>query len=183
MKTLEKFRFAGIVGIIVYWLFVAWSISRNPWFSMFHNALSDLGDPAEASSPWIYNYGLIVTSLFVLAFSIYLIWVAKNKVQTIGGAYISISAIFLALIGVFHSGTQLHVFVSTYFFIQFFLGMLIFGLGTSERVIKYSAIVLFILALLGTFVDWPSVAIEETYEITLIAVFTTIVVLRCSKGC
>ncbi|WP_297125301.1 DUF998 domain-containing protein [Thermococcus sp.] len=51
----------------------------------------------------------------MLAFSIYLIRVAKNKVQTIGGAYISISAIFLALIGVFHSGTQPHVFVSTYF--------------------------------------------------------------------
>ncbi|WP_297125299.1 hypothetical protein [Thermococcus sp.] len=47
MKTLEKFRFAGIVGIIVYWFFVAWSISRNPWFSMFHNALSDLGDPQK----------------------------------------------------------------------------------------------------------------------------------------
>jgi hypothetical membrane protein len=164
-------KWSGLTGGIVYWLFVTWSITRNRWFSFFHNALSDLGDPAKATSPWIYNYGLIVTSFFVLAFAIYLILIARNKLQTIGGAYISISAIFLALIGVFHSGTRPHVFVSTYFFVQFFLGALIYGIG-SEKKIRHGSVLIFLLATLGTLIHWPSVALGETYEIALVMAFT-----------
>jgi hypothetical membrane protein len=122
---MKAFRYCGILGGTVYWLFVAWGIHRNPWFSFFHNALSDLGSPEMAQAPWIYNYGLIVTAVLMFIFSVYLLLVAGTKVQTIGGAYISISAIFLALIGVFHAGTRPHGFVSTYFFIQFFMGGLL----------------------------------------------------------
>ncbi|WP_206205984.1 DUF998 domain-containing protein [Thermococcus sp. JdF3] len=172
---LKVLRYAGIAGGIVYWLFVAWSIGRNPWFSFFDNALSDLGDPSKASSPWIYNYGLMVTAIFVLWFSLYLILAAENKIQTVGGAYISISAIFLALIGIFHGGTRPHVFVSTYFFVQFFLGMLIYGAGTKGRLIRHGSALLFAFALLGTFIDWPSAALIETYEIALIMVFSLLI--------
>lgn len=175
---MEKLRYSGIAGGIVYWLFVAWSIRGNGWFSFFHNALSDLGDPSKASSPWIYNYGLIVTSLFVLAFAIYLILSAKNKLQTVGGAYITISAIFLALIGVFHGGTRPHVFVSTYFFVQFFLGALVYGAGSENREVKYGSTLIFLLALFGTFINWPSVALEETYEIALVMAFTFLVAVK-----
>ncbi|AMQ17827.1 DUF998 domain-containing protein [Thermococcus peptonophilus] len=174
----EGLRWSGIVSGIVYWLFVAWSISRNRWFSFFHNALSDLGDPSKATAPWIYNYGLIVTSLFVLAFAIYLILASENRLQTVGGAYISISAIFLALIGIFHGGTRPHVFVSTYFFVQFFLGALIYGVGSEKREIRYGSVLIFLLALFGTFLEWSSVALIETYEIALVMTFTLLVALR-----
>ena len=175
--NVEHLKYGGILAGLVYWLFVAWSISRNPWFSFFHNALSDLGDPAKASSPWIYNYGLIVTAIFVFLFSLYLILASGNKLQTVGGAYISISALFLALIGVFHGGTRPHVFVSTYFFVQFFLGALLYGLGSERKAIRYGSGLFFLLALLGTFPDWPSVALIETYEIALIMLFTLLVLL------
>ncbi len=178
MKTrrpLVFMRYSGILAGLIYWLFVAWSISRNPWFSFFRNALSDLGDPAKATSPWIYNYGLIVTSLFVFAFSLYLILSSENKPQTVGGAYISISALFLALIGIYHGGTRPHVFVSTYFFVQFFLGAVLYGLGSGKKVLRYGSALVFLLALFGTFLDWPSVALIETYEIALIIVFVLLV--------
>ncbi|ASJ03743.1 hypothetical protein A3L09_06260 [Thermococcus profundus] len=171
-------KWSGLTGGIVYWLFVAWSISRNGWFSFFGNALSDLGDPSKAASPWIYNYGLIVTSFFVLAFAVYIILIAENKPQTVGGAYISVSAVFLALIGVFHSGTGPHVFVSTYFFVQFFLGTLIYGIGSKKQGIRYGSVLIFLLALFGTFIHWPSVALGETYEIVLVMAFTLLVALK-----
>lgn len=87
MDVLKVLKWSGLTGGIVYWLFVAWGgISRNGWFSFFHNALSDLGDPpSEATAPWIYNYGLIVTSIFVLAFAIYLLLNAKNKLKRLEG--------------------------------------------------------------------------------------------------
>ncbi|WP_297435170.1 DUF998 domain-containing protein [Thermococcus sp.] len=174
---MRHLKYSGIAGAVVYWLFVAWSISRNPWFSFWENALSDLGT-AGANSPWIYNYGLMITAAFVLAFSIHIILSAGNKLQTVGGAYISISAIFLALIGVFPGGTRPHTFVSTYFFVQFFLGMLIYGVGSKDKAIRYGSLLLFALALLGTFLHWPSVALIETYEIALIAVFTLLVAIK-----
>lgn len=173
---MRHLKYSGITGVVVYWLFVAWSISRNQWFSFFGNALSDLGSPEMARASWIYNYGLIVTAVFMMAFSVYLILSARNRLQTIGGAYISISAIFLALIGIFHAGTRPHGFVSTYFFVQFFLGMLIYGAGSEDRVIRYGSWVLFALAVLGTFIGWPSVALIETYEIGLIMVFMLMMV-------
>ena len=48
-------KYSGIAGVVVYWLFVAWSISRNPWFSFWRNALSDLGS-SGANSSWIYSF-------------------------------------------------------------------------------------------------------------------------------
>jgi len=174
---LRYLKYSGIAGGIVYWLFVAWSISRNPWFSFFENALSDLG-AGGATSPWIYNYGLIITAVFILVFSVYLILSAQNKLGTVGGAYVSISAIFLALIGVFPGGTRPHGFVSVYFFVQFFLGVLVYGAGSKDRVIRYGSGFLFALAVLGTFLHWPSVALIETYEIALIMVFVALVTTR-----
>ncbi len=168
---------------MTYWLFVAWSIRENPWFSFTKNALSDLGSPEKASAPpWIYNYGLIITSLFVLAFSVCLVLSAENKLQTVGGAYVSVSSLFLALIGgVFHAGTRPpHTFVSTYFFVQFFLGgMLLYGgVASRDRAIRYGSVALFALAVLGTPVSWPSAALIETYEIALIAIFTMLVAVK-----
>ena len=176
MGALGKLKYSGIIAGLVYWLFVAWSIIRNRWFSFFHNALSDLGDPSKATSPWIYNCGLMVSGLLVLLFSLYLIAASENKPQTVGGAYTSISALFLALIGVYHGGTRPHVFVSTYFFVQFFLGAVLYGMGSERKALRYGSVLIFLLALFGSFLDWPSVALLETYEIALVMAFTLFVI-------
>ncbi len=171
----KRLEWSGFIGGVIYWLFVFWSINQNPWFSFWKNALSDLGG-GSANAPWIYNLGLVVTSMFVALFSAYLIFIAHSKIQTVGGAYISISAIFLALIGIFHEGRYPHVFVSTYFFIQFFLGALVYGIGSRDT-LGIGAVFLFILAVVGALVKWPSTAILEAYEIILVMVFTLLVPL------
>ncbi len=176
-EVLRISRYMGVISSLVYWAFVAWSIENNEWFSFLHNALSDLGSPEMATNPWIYNYGLVITSLLMIAFSIHLILSSRNKAETVGAAYISISAVFIAFIGVFHAGTRPHSFVSTYFFLQFFVGMLIYGLGSDENRLRYSILAIFALAILGTLIPWPSVALIETYEIALITAFTVLVVL------
>ncbi|WP_238981956.1 DUF998 domain-containing protein [Thermococcus sp. 2319x1] len=140
---------------------------------VFEHALSDLGT-GEANSPWIYNYGLIVSSIFVMLFAVYLVLISQTKLQTVGGAYISVAAIFRALIGLYPGGTRPHVFVSTYFFVQFFLGMFLYGSG-SEKMVRTISTLLFILAVIGTLIEWPSVALIETYEIVLILVFTLLI--------
>ena len=114
----------------------------------------------------------------MFAFSLYLIITSENRLQTIGGAYVSISALFLALIGVFHAGTRPHSFVSTYFFVQFFLGMLVYGAGSKDKAVRYGSGFIFALAVMGTLINWPSVALIETYEIALVMAFTVLVAVR-----
>ncbi len=112
-----------------------------------------------------------------MLFAVYLVLISQTKLQIVGGAYISVAAIFLALIGLYPGGTRPHVFVSTYFFVQFFLGMFLYGLGSEKRVRNISTL-LFILAIIGTLIEWPSVALIETYEILLIMAFALLIALQ-----
>ncbi len=117
-------------------------------------------------------------SVLLLLFSLYLIVTSNNKPQAVGGAYVSVSAIFMALIGIFHEGTSPHVFVSAYFFVQFFAGVLVYGLGRKERILRHSSILLFLQAIAGTLLPWPATALLETYEVALLMVFTLLVAFK-----
>ena len=174
-KFLSVTRFCGLVTLLVYWIFTLLSISKNPWFSVMHNALSDLGSP-EAREPWLYNYGLIISSPILFLFSLHLIDIAKNRIQVVGGAFITIASLFLSFIGIFHSGTAPHGFVSSYFFLQFFLGMEIFGCATSKKWSIFTTM-LFLSALFGAFLHWPSTATLEIYEIGIITILVTAIAI------
>ncbi|MFP3291503.1 MAG: DUF998 domain-containing protein [Thermoproteus sp.] len=167
----SPFKYMGLIASAIFWTTAALSIAVNPWFDFFRDAFSDLGGPG-AGDPWIYNTGLIVAAAFLGLFSMDIIASSSNKLEAVGGAYISISAVFLALIGIYHAGTRPHVFVSTWFFIQAFLGFLIYGLGLAlaggKRLgLSYAAI--FLAALAGALAaPWPSAAALEAYEIVLL---------------
>ncbi len=88
----------------------------------------------------------------MFAFSIYILLSAENKLKTISGAYMSIAAVFIGFIGVFHGGTSSHSFVSVYFFIQFFIGILVYALGSENKVEKYASLTLFALGLAGALI-------------------------------
>ena len=88
--------------------------------------------------------------------------------EIVGSSYVSLSGVFLALIGVYPSGTNPHTFVSTWFFLQIFIGYIIPGLGIHRRRIKYglemSQIViaaLLIAIIIEAIWGWPSAAVIE----------------------
>lgn len=167
------FKYAGLAASAVFWTTAAVSISVNPWFDFLRDAFSDLGGP-RAYDPWIYNAGLIVAAILLGLFSMDIIISSLNKLETVGGAYLSVSAFFLALIGIYHEGTRPHVFVSTWFFIQAFLGFLIYGVGLAlagRKQLGIAFVTLFVAALLGALaVPWPSAATMEAYEIILLTI-------------
>ncbi|MEM0439865.1 MAG: DUF998 domain-containing protein [Sulfolobales archaeon] len=173
-------RVSGIIASAVFWIFTFISISRNTWFDFYRDAFSDLGG-SRANDPWIYNYGLIVASIFVILLSLDMIMISRTKIGVVGGSYISIAGIFLALIGIFPAGTRPHTFVSTWFFIQAFIGFLIYGLGEFRKYPGYLAtiIIIFITALSGAIIiRWPSAATIEAYEIILLTVASLIYVIK-----
>lgn len=105
---------------------------------------------------------------------------ASTKLQLVGASYLSIAGFFLALIGFYPEGTMPHAFVSTWFFIQAQLAILMYGLGCWNigKFLAASSITIFIFALAGPFIPWPSIALLEAYEVILINAFTILITFR-----
>ncbi len=171
-KLVTILRYMGLAAAINAWIFIGWAIANNPWIDLYKDALSDLGVPT-ANNPWIYNYGLMITGAMLMIYSAYLVYDSKTKLEAVGGGYVFIGGIFLALIGIFYGGTRPHIFVSTYFFVQMGLAILLMGLGTWGRGKRYPkvSLLVFLLMLLGTFIDWPSAALIEIYEVILLDIW------------
>lgn len=178
----EKLEYAGIIAGIFAWVIIILSILMNPWFMFFTDALSDLGGP-KANNPFIYNYGLIITAIIAIIYSVYLLIISKNKIQSMGSSFFSVASIFLALIGIFHEGYSYHGFVSVWFFFQSGLSITIWGLGLWTDNTRQIGIIVLILGVFGTFLGftlpWPSAAVAESYGIILIDIWAIIMFKVC----
>ena len=172
-------RYSGVIASITFWIFTLASININRWFDFFRDAFSDLGGP-KASNAWIYNLGLIISSIFLEMLSIHMIYTSRSRIGVVAGSYLSIAGIFLALIAIYPAGTRPHVFVSIWFFIQAFLAALFYGISRlrDDKILSISVLTLFILALAGSMLRWPSAASLEAYEIILLTIFAVIYALR-----
>jgi hypothetical membrane protein len=173
MKALDCRRFSsfGLASGVIFWIVTILSIVANPWFSLTKNAFSDLG-ASSANVPWVYNYGLVVAGGVALLYSVALMDWSTNKVEVAGSAFMFIAGIFLALIGIYPSGTRAHAFVSTWFFLQMDLAMVSWGIGliiAKKRLLGILSVAASILAPVGGgIVMWPSIAVLEAYGILLI---------------
>lgn len=174
MRYIKIMLFSGVIAIIFAWIIIGVCWLLNPWFVFVEDAFSDFGGP-ESCCPWLYNYGLIITGLLVIIYGSAICLVSEEKIQIIGGSYISLSGVFLALIGVFPTGTKPHTFVSSWFFLQVFIGFIILGLGIHRKKIRYglemSLIVIFsiVLAIIIEIIwGWPSAAVIEACGIIII---------------
>lgn len=155
---------------------VSWWLNRG-WFVYTRDAFSDLGG-SESCCPQVYNYGLMIVGALVALHGVGAAMAAATRSGVTGGAYMALAGVFLALIGVFPSGTRPHVFVSTWFFVQADLALLLL-LWEAYRVRRdawsLAGLALAVLAfpvagLVGVAVGWPSAAVLETYGVLIIDV-------------
>ncbi|KAA8923053.1 DUF998 domain-containing protein [Thermoplasma sp.] len=170
------------------WITILVSALLNPWFSITHNALSDLGGgnmlynghPAPAL-PFVYNGGMIITGFLIALFSSLGIAHSSSKVENTGFSFFMISGLFLCLIGIYHEGTYPHDFVSIWFFI---LSTISFAtLGISRIILRKYGTGTAILAMLALswiveyLVKWGSVAESEIFGICVIDVAVIVYIL------
>lgn len=82
----------------------------------------------------------------------------------------------MVLIAIYPAGTRPHTFVSTWFFIQAFIAVLIYGLSIiwERPFIGLAIILIFVAGLIGGMASWPSAALLEAYEILLLTIFSII---------
>lgn len=159
----------GIVALVSVWITVAISWYFNSsWFNFRTGALSAFGSPG-ANYPSIYNIGIIITSVFLFLFSVSLIYRSKNKVETVASAFLVIASLFLTQIGIYHGGTYPHDYVSTYFFLQTDISLLIWGIALMFRKAIRAGIFTLVIglafAIIAVTVPLPGAAILETYGI------------------
>ncbi len=170
----------GPVAFPLFHLVVLASALRNPWWSFYKHAFSDLG-AQTATDPWIYNVGLMVLGALVMLFSLGLLLAAKSKWSGFASALFFVAGIFLALIGIYPGGTRPHVFVSTWFYVQSFIASAALGAallleGNHPYGVLLCALGVLPLplgALVEAAVGWPSVAVAEYAGAVFIAVAAT----------
>ncbi len=108
-------RIRGLAGLIIPLISIAISIAYSPWFNIFNNALSDLGDPYRSATALIFNAGLIIGGLMIVVFAL----VDVLKYNVILALILEILGSFLTLIGIVNeSYGYMHFIVSAIFFIS-----------------------------------------------------------------
>ncbi|MEM0155344.1 MAG: DUF998 domain-containing protein [Thermoplasmataceae archaeon] len=178
---LMLFGVAALVSIFL-WIATAWLV--NPWFNFYTGALSALGS-LGATDPWIYNVGLMFTSILIVFYSAGLILYSRNTIQTVGSSFFIVAAMFLALIGIYHGGTYPHDFVSSWFFVQADIAILIWGIGATikKRLIGvYSLVIAVSASLFAYAVNWPSSAELETFGTCAISLWVILTIAFALKN-
>ena len=168
----------GGITLVFIWLVIIVSVIFNPWFRVAGNALSDLGGgnmalnghPAPAY-PYIYNVGLMIEAIFIATLASLFLSKSKHKVENAGISFFIISALFLALIGIYHEGTYPHDFVSIWFFILASISYVTIGISLIINKMKFGIpITLSIIFswILYAIIPWQSVAEDEIFGIAVI---------------
>ena len=157
--------------VVLPWLVIAASWSLNPWFDPLRGAYSDLGSP-EARYPWVFNLGMVVSGVLVVALGIVVYSLSVSRLEAAGSTLLSEAGVFLALVGMFPEGTRPHSFVAAWFFLQLYASYIVLGAALSRRSLvegpalaTIGALAAPLASLVELLVGWPSVAMLETYAV------------------
>jgi hypothetical membrane protein len=167
---------AGIVSLSIALMTIALCWALNPWFDFWKDAFSDFG-VEKARFPWLYNGGLILSSIFLMLYSIGIYEASSHKLEALSSGLLITASIFLALIGLFPGGTEPHNFVSTWFFLQSFFGFSVLGVAISLKGDRIRGLLISIPSALSPIValaidltsGWPSAAVAEASGISVLA--------------
>ncbi len=171
-----KLLACGIISLSIALMTIALCWTLNPWFDFWRDAFSDFG-VERARFPWLYNGGLIISSIFFMLYSIGIYRVSSHKLEALSSGLLMTASIFLALIGLFPGGTRPHNFVSTWFFLQSFWGFSTLGVAISLKGDKVRGSLISIPSALSPIIalaidltlGWPSAALAEALGISVLA--------------
>ena len=149
-------RIAGLCGIlvpIVAFTSILLAINFYPQFSWVENALSDLGIVTGITA-FLFNYGLIISGILGLVFSVgLLLFLGKKLENRIGACFFALACLSLISIGFFPENVKpTHYLVSVAFFALLPISM--FVLSFAFWLVKQFRMTLFTL-LIAVFAALP----------------------------
>lgn len=143
----QKRYLIGVLSISSIIITLILSINQNTWFSWTQNSLSDLGS-SQATNPWIFNYGIIITALLGISYFSKLRKTKLNFYSKTGLAALIIDFITLVLIGVYPLGSDLHYPLSITFFALLPIATTLYGVG-KLKINKKKGSIIILVTLLG----------------------------------
>lgn len=165
----KVWKYFGIVSISVFCLGVFISKIQNSWFDISKHTLSKLGRLGLANDPWIFSIFVAIAGAIMVLYGIYMIIDSSSKLKIVGSAYVLLSGIFMILVGLFPDGTKPHNFIALFTFLSFYTGMMLYGLGSSNRFFKISTLVIFLVIVITLiFKLFKALGYLEVFGLTLI---------------
>jgi hypothetical membrane protein len=169
--------------------FILVSIALSPWFNLYNDALSDLGNTvSNGQVGYVYNTGLVLAGILSASFAVLLSRDSTRRLVLVWTVPFTISGIDLALIGIFSENTgHIHGTVSEVFFLMIVVTMLAYSyvswpLGSPR--VGAVALAFGVLSAIIWFVSWPwsGVAIQEAVTSGMTAAFLILVAARITSG-
>lgn len=182
MRSLEKL---GIAAALAAYPFILASIALSPWFNIYNNALSDLGNTvSNGQVGYVYDVGLVVAGALVFAFAVLLSRGTSDRRMLVWTLPLMVAAADLAMVGVFSESTgHIHGVVSEVFFLTIVVAMLAYSYVSfplGEPRTGAAALVFGILSAVIWFATWPwpGVAIQESVTSGMTAVWLLLVATK-----
>jgi len=182
LKSIAKF---GVAAALAAYPFILVSVALSPWFNIYNNALSDLGNTvSNGPVGYVYDAGLVVAGTMIFLFALFLSRGARDRRVLVWTIPLMLSSADLVMVGVFSENTgHIHGVVSEVFFLMIVVTMLGYSYVSwpvgSPR-IGAVALVFGILSAVIWFITWPwaGVAIQESITSGMTAVWLILVASR-----
>lgn len=125
---------AGLVAPVMAFLGVLSATLVSPSFSWTEHALSQLGGPtgpvATDLTRLLFNGGLVAGGVVALGFGVALLRAARNRLELVGIGLFGLTALAMALIGVFPTPQPTHFLVAVSFYAVLSPALWVYGAGT-----------------------------------------------------
>jgi hypothetical membrane protein len=185
---MRRVRIVGVAAALAAYPFILASIALSPWFNIYNNALSDLGNTvSNGAVGYVYDLGLVTAGALIITFAVLHSETAGDSRVVVWTGPLTIAAVDLAMVGIFSENTgHIHGVVSEIFFLMIVVTMLAYSyvsypLGSPR--IGAVALIFGILSAIIWFVTWPwsGVAIQESVTSGMTAVWLLLVATKSEQ--
>jgi len=146
--------------------------------------LSQLGS-VERPYSYVYNIGLTFAGMLLGIYSVSLMSITKSRISAFASGIFLLASVHLMCVAIFASEVDVHTFASGEFFGLTSLAIVFFGIALlSDGYMKYGmlSISYFIIGWGGSiFLDFPSNAFLEIYNIILMSIWVVTLTHYCIK--
>jgi hypothetical membrane protein len=162
----------GVIALVVAWTTIISSILISPTWDIMTGNLSQLGK-VEYQYSYVYNTGLTVAGILLAIYS------------ALASGIFLIASVHLIGVAIFASEADVHTFASGEFFLLASLAIFFFGIALlSDGYRKHGAlsIAYFVIGWGGSiFVDFPSNAFLEIYNLILMSIWVVTLTRYCIR--
>jgi hypothetical membrane protein len=119
---------SGLLAPVITLGAIAIATILSPTFVWTESALSDLGARGVPTAR-LFNGGLIIGSITALPFGVLVFMSTHNRVEQAGAVLFGLTAVALAAIGVFPTGTPQHLPAAVSFYLLLSFSLWTYGIG------------------------------------------------------